>query len=140
MSDMSDTTAASWDQYFEEYRPPFLLALIFVPPIVPFFWKYHVGVNNKAVSIGYSYYFHQEIERSHIVNAEAIEHINGLKWGGWGYRSNLQGEKGYITKNSAGIRLVYKNKEKESVVVFNCEEAEKVCKLLNTPVVNAVVH
>ena len=128
--------------YEEEYTPPFLVALILFPPIAPFFWKYRVAVDNKAISVGYSYYFHQEIDRSKIVSAEEIEHISGLtEWGGWGYRLNLQGETGYITKNGTGIRLVYKKDEaKESVMVFNCEEAEKVCKWLNTPVVNAVVH
>ena len=128
--------------YEEEYRPPFLVALILLPPIAPFFWKYHCAVNDKELSVGYSHYFHQKIDRSAIVNSEVVNHINGLtQWGGWGYRLNLRGETGYITKNGTGIRLVYKTEdEKEHIVVFNCEDAEKVSKILNTPVLNAVVH
>ena len=128
--------------YEEEYSPPFLVALILLPPIAPIFWKYRCAVDDKALSVGFSYYFHQEIDRSTIVNVEVVKHINGLTgWGGWGYRLNLRGEKGYITKNGTGIRLVYKTEdEKEHVIVFNCEDAEKVSNILKTPALNAVVH
>ena len=88
-------------------------------------------------------FFHNKIDRKLIQKAELVEHINGLtQWGGWGYRTNLSFETGFITKNGPGVRLTYKTKEgeKDYVMVFNCNEAEKVCAILNTPVLNAVVH
>jgi hypothetical protein len=106
--------------------------------------------------VGYSWTFRREIKRQWIVKAEKIDHISGLtQWGGWGYRYRLIGggggwsmnEIGYIAKNGPGIRLTYKETEEEDgkqdnnkVIVFNCEQAEKVCRMLNTPILNAVVH
>ena len=143
-NDSNDQPTQSW-LYEEEYCPPFLPALILFPPIAPFFWKYHVRVSESTLSLGYSISFHNEIDRKLIQQAEVIEHINGmLQWGGWGYRLslNLAFETGYISKNGPGIRLTYKTKEggKDHVIVFNCDDAAKVCQILNTPVISAVVH
>jgi hypothetical protein len=131
-------------EYDEEYHPPFLLALIVFPPAAPFFWGYHVKVSESTLSVGYSVLFRREIERKLIQKAEKIDHISGLsQWGGWGYRLSWKlDEVGYITKNGPGIRLTFKEAEdgKDKVIVFNCDDAEKVCRMLNTPVLNAVVH
>jgi len=131
-----------WD-YEEEYYPPWLPALILFPPLAPFFWKYHVRVNKELLSLGYSHYFYQEIERCAIEKAESIEHINGMtQFGGWGYRKNLQWITGYIATNGPGIRLTYKQKNGNQTVtiIFNCQDAKKVCDILNTPILNDEVH
>jgi hypothetical protein len=129
--------------YEEEYHPPFLPALLIVPPFLPLFWNYHVRVSDSKLEVGYSFPFHFEIERQFIRSAEVMDHINGLtQWGGWGYRKNLAWETGLIAKNGPGIRLTFQKKEggRDQVIVFNSNDAEKVCHLLNTPVLNAVVH
>ena len=138
----NDTSTPNW-AYDEEYHPPFLPALILFPPIAPFFWNYHVRVSDSKLYLGYSVSFHNEVDRKLIQKAEIVEHINGLlQWGGWGYRKNLRFETGYITRNGPGVRLTYKTHEggKDYVMVFNCKDPEKLCRILNTPVLNAVVH
>lgn len=146
-NDTSTATGSSqanneW-KYKEEYRPPWLPALVLFPPLAPCFWKYHVRVSDKILSLGYSHFFCQDIERATMKKADPIEYINGFtQFGGWGYRKSvdLQWITRYIAKNGPGIRLAYKEKEKDKTIVFNCDDAERVCRILNTPVVNAVVH
>ena len=131
-------------EYEEEYHPPFLPVLILFPPAAPFFWGYHVKVSDTTLSVGYSMSFRRDIERSLIQKAEIIDHISGLtEWGGWGYRISWKLDQiGYIPKNGPGIRLTFQETDggNSKVIVFNCEQAEKVCRMLNTPVLNAVVH
>ena len=73
--------------------------------------------------------------------------MNGLtSWGGWGIRFNLRGEIGYIAKNGPAVRIEVNNKKennntadnnddddyaKAKVYVFNCDEASRVCQILN---------
>jgi len=139
---MTEAEAEKAWVYEETYTPKFLPALILFPPLLPVFYKYSVNVDDKKLFVGYSHYFNLEIDRSSIVKAEAIEYINGLtQWGGWGYRKNFQWQTGYITQNGGGISLTYKDKnEKETVVVFNAANPQKLAHILNTPVMNAVVH
>jgi hypothetical protein len=40
--------------YFEQYRPPWLPAIILFPIILPLFWYYHVRVTETHVSFGYN--------------------------------------------------------------------------------------
>jgi len=88
--------------------------------------------------MGYSHAY-SEIDRNDIVGAAHIEHVNGLtQWGGWGIRYNLRGEMGYIVRNGPAVRIeIRKGKENEGedcsrkVYVFNCEDAERVCEILN---------
>lgn len=125
--------------YFEEFISPFAPALIIIPPILPIFWKYHVRVDDTVLDIGYSYIFHVTLDRrTDIERAQPIEHINGLtQWGGWGYRFNLKGHKGYIVKNGPGVQVTLKD---GNVIVFNCAEPDKVCQILNEPIVPAVTY
>lgn len=128
----SHQSSESWD-YEEEYNPPFLPALILFPPLAPCFWKYHVRMNHEKLSLGYSYFFRQEIQISQVIKAEAIDHVNGLfEWGGWGYRKNLQWHTGYISKNGPAVRLTFKDEENKEVVIwFNCENPAKICEMIN---------
>ncbi|CAB9497978.1 expressed unknown protein [Seminavis robusta] len=134
----------TWE-YEEVYHPPFLPLLALFPPLAPFFWDYHVLVNQDSLQVGYSVGFHRSIDRKFIQKAEKLDYINGLtQWGGWGYRTSLDMnfETGYIATNGPGIGLSYKDTEegKDKVITFNCAEADVVCRMLNTPVINAVVH
>ena len=146
--DASHKSGSSTDTlYEEEYRPPFLPALIVAFPIMPLFWSYHVRVTTKGVgsdasglaqlSFGYNTGMtSQTISIDNIVSAEPIHRINGfLEWGGWGLRKNLQWHTGYIAKNGPGVKvrtkIGYEPTAKETTYVFNCSSPEEVCDLIH---------
>jgi hypothetical protein len=124
--------------YHEEYRPPFLPVLAILPFLLPVFWVYSVDVTSENLSFGYSWNMaRKSVDRSKVSSATAIPHINGLtQWGGWGIRLglSLKCQTGYIAKNGPGVRISILNekKNKESIYVFNCEEPDKVCEILNS--------
>ena len=139
MSAASETPAPI---FHEEYPPPFRPLLLLVFPILPIFWTYRVDIADKHLTFGYSYAYKVIEKNSSIITATPIEHVNGLKsWGGWGIRINLSGEIGYIAKNGRAVRIEVKNKkdnndnadddEKTKVYVFSCDEALRVCRILN---------
>lgn len=122
--------------YHEEYCPPFLPVLVIVPFLFPVFWTYSVDVTSENIAFGYSWNMaRKSVERSKVSSATVVPHINGLtQWGGWGIRLSLAGQTGYIAKNGAGVRVAIldEKKNKESIYVFNCEDPDKVCELLNS--------
>jgi hypothetical protein len=121
--------------YHEEYKPPFLPALMILPFLLPFFWKYSVTcTDDERVAFGYSTsYTRQELHRSGIVQVSPIDHINGLtEWGGWGIRMNLRGEIGYIVTNGPAVRVEMTGESGGKTYVFNCKEPQKLCDLLTT--------
>mmetsp|Transcript_12340 Transcript_12340/g.29669 ORF Transcript_12340/g.29669 Transcript_12340/m.29669 type:complete len:200 (+) Transcript_12340:132-731(+) len=140
--------------YEEEYKPWWTSLLIIVFPILPLFWKYHVKLveeENKQMSLsfGYSSSLTSKTIASqdvHNLSAKPVQ-VNGLtQWGGYGIRLRLPTIKkgctwdtGYIVKNGTGVEItttIGKNKDKHQIYVFNCEEPEKVCQLLNHPSAN----
>lgn len=122
--------------YHEQYHPPFLPVLAIVPFFLPAFWNYSVDVTDENLSFGYSWNLtRKSVDRSMISSAIPVKHINGLtQWGGWGIRLNFSGETGYVSTNGSGVRISIHNgkKRKDSVYVFNCEDPDKVCVLLNS--------
>jgi hypothetical protein len=116
--------------YHEEYRPPFLPFLAVIPPLLPIFWLYSVDITNDTLSFGYSWNMaRKSAPISQVKSASPVTDIKGLgDWGGWGIRCNLSGEIGYIAKNGNGVRVILEN---EKCYVFNCDEPEKACKILN---------
>lgn len=50
--------------------------------------NYHVNLDSDRISFGYSAKCAQrQVDRSNILTAEPIDHINGLcEWGGYGIR------------------------------------------------------
>ena len=134
MEESTESNAASL--YHEEFRPPFLPALVLLPFLLPVFWTYSVDVSEELLTFGYSTNMtRKSVARSQIVYATQLSEIRGLiQWGGWGIRFNLIGETGYIAKDGPGVRITILNEQqKEQVYVFNCSDAETVCKLLNSP-------
>lgn len=122
--------------YTEEYKPPFLAVLVLVFPILPLFWKYHVSIDEKKVSFGYSSSMtSKSADRSEVVNAKSCEIRPLQHFGGWGIRLRLGklSQTGYIAKGGPGVEITLKNvkSKKESVYVFSCHDPEKVCSILN---------
>ena len=120
------------DLYYEEYHPPFLPVLAILPFLLPFFWTYSVRVFDAQLDFGYSSGLtHKNMDRSLVLSAEPIDHVNGLsQWGGWGIRKNLQWETGYIASNGPAVRI--KTKDKGRTYVFNCKDPQRVCQILNS--------
>jgi len=126
--------------YHEEYAPPWRPLLVLVFPILPIFWTYRVTITETKLTFGYSHAY-SEIERTDILSVETVDHVNGLAdWGGWGIRYNLKWEMGYIAKNGSVVRMeVKQGDDNDDVVdgnntkiyVFNCDEAARVCSILN---------
>ena len=130
--------------YHEQFAPPWRALLVIVFPIVPIFWNYRVAITKQKLTIGYSYCY-SDIERNDILTATPIAHVNGLtEWGGWGLRYNLKWETGYIVKNGPAVRIEVRSggsdgngdadenaSMKKKIYVFNTDEAEKVCDILN---------
>lgn len=133
MSEATPLTEKPWD-YEEEYTPPYVYVVaVLCPLVLPFFYKYHVQVDSKQLCVGYSYYFHEEIDLCSIKKVEVMDHINGLtQFGGWGYRLTLRGESGYIARNGPGLRVAFENNNnsRERTIVFNCQDPEAVRKLI----------
>jgi hypothetical protein len=127
-SSSTDVACTEIPLYHEEWKPPFLPALILVPFLLPMFWEYSVTVTSTELVFGYSWEMTRvTIARVEITNAEVIQNINGLwHWRGWGIRLNLKGEIGYIGKNGPGVK-VSTNKH---AYVFNCNEPDMVCQIL----------
>jgi hypothetical protein len=134
---MSTTTTI----YNEAYPPPWRPLLILVFPILPIFWNYRVHITDSTLTFGYSY-ASATINLVDIISAYPIDHVNGLRsWGGWGIRFNMSGEKGYICKNGRAVKIAVKTKDhkkggggkkcKPKIYVFSCDEAERVCRILN---------
>lgn len=94
-------------------------------------------ITKEEVQFGYRYWLTSvTTKRSSIRKAEPIAHVNGLTgWGGWGIRTNLSGETGYIAKNGPAVRVTLLRGDdeisSEKVYVFNCEEPERVSRILN---------
>ena len=149
-----EVPAASEILYNEEYMPPFAPVLVIVFPLMPFFWKYHVRVvksstdnnndvnikatssNSTSLSFGYSSWLSSNtFNLDEIDTVQPISHINGLtEYGGWGIKMKLGnfGTTGYIAKNGPGIKLTATNKKgKTKKYVFNCDNPQKVCDLIN---------
>jgi hypothetical protein len=73
----------------------------------------------------------KSIDRSLLLSAEPIEHVNGLvQWGGWGIRKNLRWETGYVASNGPAVRI--KTRDKGGTYVFNCKDPILVCQILNS--------
>lgn len=118
--------------YYEESHPPFLPGLAILPFLLPFFWTYSVQVSGAQVDFGYSSGLtHKRMDRSLVLSAEPIGHVNGFsQWGGWGIRKNLRWETGYIASNGPAVRV--KTKDKGGTYVFNCKDPQLVCQILNS--------
>lgn len=117
--------------YHEEYHPPFLPALAILPFLLPLFWRYSVTVDSDQVVFGYSSGLTRKcIDRSNILSAEPIDHVNGLlQWGGWGIRMKLTFDAtGYIAKNGPAVRIKTRDAE---TYVFNCKDPQLVCDLVS---------
>lgn len=123
--------------YHENYPPPWRPLLILVFPLLPIFWTYQITITDTTISFGYSYAA-KTIDLSDITSATTIDHVNGLRnWGGWGIRFNLSGETGYICKNGSAVKIAVKvldkngGEKEQKIYVFNCDEASRVCHILN---------
>lgn len=123
--------------YHESYPPPWRPLLILVFPLLPIFWKYRVIITDTTLTFGYSY-ASTTINLDTIISASPIDHVRGLRnWGGWGIRFNLKGERGYICKNGSAVKIAVQMKDKQggkctpTMYVFNCNEAFRVCRILN---------
>uniref|UniRef100_A0A7S1VVB9 Uncharacterized protein n=1 Tax=Grammatophora oceanica TaxID=210454 RepID=A0A7S1VVB9_9STRA len=121
--------------YHEESTPPFLPVLAILPFLLPVFWKYHVTVTqDKELSFGYSWASVNKIliTTDMVGKATPLEEVHALKhWGGWGIRKNLKWDTGYIARNGPGVKIQVGTKEKSHTYVFNCQEPEKLCSILN---------
>ena len=116
--------------YYESYRPPFLPLLAILPFLLPLFWRYSVKVTKDQVVFGYSSSWTRKcVDRSMILSADPIDHVNGLlQWGGWGIRKKLGSwETGYISTNGPAVRI--KTTENKAFL-FNCKEPDLVCDIL----------
>lgn len=117
--------------YHEEYIPPFLPALVLLPFLLPLFWRYRVTVSRDQVVFGYSTGLTRKcIDRSMILSATPIPHVNGLlEWGGWGIRMKLRGnEVGYICRNGPAVCI--QTTGTETKYTFNCKDPQLVCDIL----------
>jgi hypothetical protein len=115
--------------YHEDYFPPFLPALVLLPFLLPLFWRYSVTVSREQVVFGYSTWLTRKcIDRSMILSATPIPHVNGLlEWGGWGIRMKLRAnEVGYICRNGPAVCI----QAGETKYTFNCKDPELVCDIL----------
>ena len=120
--------------YHEEYKPAWLPALVLFPPVLPFFWKYHVDITEDDLIFGYSSYLSRKrVDRTKIISAEPFEIRPMRHWGGWGIRLRLgKLQTGYIAKGGPGVKLTLTNRRnKESVYVFSCEDPDTVCAILS---------
>ena len=132
--------------YCEEYKPPFLVALIMAFPIIPLFWTYSVKISGSSLRFGYSSSLtSKRTSLLDIIDAKPIYKMNSLKegWGGWGIRHRFRNghfQTGYIAKNGGAVEVTIMSKSrkgidtecetKENTYVFSCEDPEKVCNIL----------
>lgn len=75
------------------------------------------------------------LDRSVILEAEVIEHINGfLDWGGYGIRKQLPSwDTGYVARNGPGVRVRVKKPDgKETNYTFSCRDPEAVVTILTS--------
>lgn len=117
--------------YSERSTPPFFPVLVIVFPILPFFRTYSVEIYTDRLIFGYSSGMTRKVvERSQVLSAEPIDHVNGLySWGGWGIRKNLKWETGYIARNGPAVRIKTTDNQ---TYVFNAKDPKRVCDILNT--------
>lgn len=146
--------------YREKSAPCFLWTLVLAPCLCPMVWyvcllsvgeclsvynlislipsnrKYHVTITENELSIGYSSGCMQvSFDRSCILEAEEIPHINGLcEWGGYGIRKQLPSwDTGYIARNGPGVRVRVKRVNgKETNYFFSCHDPAEVVRILTT--------
>ena len=133
--------------YCEEYKPPFLIALILTFPIVPLFWTYSVKISGNSLRFGYSSpVTSKRTSLLDIMDAKPISKMNPFKegWGGWGIRHRFRNghlETGYIAKNGGAVEVsimlksgnrskTSEDEMKEMTYVFSCKDPETVCKIL----------
>lgn len=129
-----ETSSASM-LYMEEYQPQFVYFLFVVFPIVPLFWKYHVSIDEKKLSFGYtSSLTCKTADRSDVIAAKPFEIHPMRHWGGWGIRMGMFStwkQTGYIAQGGSGVQVTFKDSSgKESIYVFSCQNPDKVCSLL----------
>ena len=75
------------------------------------------------------------LDRSNILEAEAIDHVNGFcEWGGYGIRKQLPSwDTGYIARNGPAVRVKVKLPNgKETNYTFSCHDPEEVVRILTT--------
>lgn len=75
------------------------------------------------------------LDRSEILEAEEIEHVNGfMEWGGYGIRKQLPSwDTGYIARNGSAVKIkVQRENGKETHYTFSCKDPEEVVKLLTS--------
>jgi hypothetical protein len=98
--------------------------------------KYHVTVTANELSFGYSSGCMQtSFDRSAILEAEVIEHVNGFcEWGGYGIRKQLPSwDTGYIARNGPAVRVKVKlSNGKETNYTFSCHDPAEVVRILTT--------
>lgn len=132
---MKDDGDGSSTLYHEEFHPPFLPALVILPFLLPFFWKYRVTIDDTQLQFGYSSGLTSKtVDRFDIISVEPIEHLNGLTWGGgWGIRVKLTGKEiGYISKNGPAVKIQVEAQDgRGGIYVFNCKDPQLVCAILS---------
>ena len=98
--------------------------------------KYHVTVTANELSFGFSSGCMQNsIDRANILEAEVIEHVNGIcEWGGYGIRKQLPSwDTGYIARNGPAVRIrIKKENGTETNYTFSCHDPETVVRILTT--------
>eukprot|EP00295_Goniomonas_pacifica_P005087 CAMPEP_0175824876 /NCGR_PEP_ID=MMETSP0107_2-20121207/10952_1 /TAXON_ID=195067 ORGANISM="Goniomonas pacifica, Strain CCMP1869" /NCGR_SAMPLE_ID=MMETSP0107_2 /ASSEMBLY_ACC=CAM_ASM_000203 /LENGTH=132 /DNA_ID=CAMNT_0017137451 /DNA_START=6 /DNA_END=404 /DNA_ORIENTATION=+ len=111
---------ADRDGYEEEHHPKWAALLILLPPVLPFFYKYSVRLQEGKLSFGYvtGLCSRREVPVHDVQNPHEVE-IKGLsEWGGWGIRMG-GGKTGYIARDGPGIE--YFDKGKNQTYIFSCE-------------------
>jgi len=96
-----------------------------------------VTVTAHELSFGYSSGCMQNsVDRSQILEAEVIKHVNGfLDWGGYGIRKQLPSwDTGYIARNGPAVRIKIKDAKsgKEKNYTFSCRDPEQVVSILTS--------
>lgn len=145
--------------YTEEYKSKFWPVLFLVPPMVPFFWNYHVTITDDGLSFGYS----------SVISSVRIKHrtrtileatpLFDQWWGGFGIHykpdmKNLFGrwERQYIAENGGAVKLVVADDDDDgyndlgskkdvgrdgvetTTFFFSTKDPQKVCDILNKKV------
>ncbi|GBG24538.1 Hypothetical Protein FCC1311_007572 [Hondaea fermentalgiana] len=115
---------------FEEYwRPVWTPLLVLAFPVLPFFWSYHVRLEDAKLSFGYSTRWTSvSFSVEDIASVRILEKIQALReFGGWGIRINSEGTISYIAESGTGIEITTTDGTKR---IFNVRDAKRLARLL----------
>eukprot|EP00296_Roombia_truncata_P009071 JP447621.1.p1 GENE.JP447621.1~~JP447621.1.p1 ORF type:complete len:133 (+),score=0.39 JP447621.1:29-400(+) len=117
---------------FEEcWTPKWVAALVILPPMIPFFARYSVWLEDGVLRFGYvSSLCSKSVKLSEIESVDISPSCSPIfEWGGWGIRMSLSGHVGYIASSGPVVNLSLKGNKKYT---FSCNDASTLVELIQS--------